>query len=209
MAPLEVRAVNRPARILCEQTELASQALRHGVDVLFNPGFTAPVFGPCPSVTVFHDLQHKRQPENFRWFDLPFWRMLLYASAHRSKHLLADSEATRDDLLRFYRLAPEKITVAPLGVDPAFFALTTTPSMRPSALERTCPAKATEPWWARLRELEATRMSVTAKPAATPGRKVFVPMTNRLCPEGLPGGVVSGEILCAPSDRFKFRRQRR
>jgi len=122
-APLEVRAVNRPARILCEQTELPSQALRHGVDVLFNPGFTAPVFGPCPSVTVFHDLQHKRRPENFRWFDLPFWRMLLYASAHRSKHLLADSEATRDDLLRFYHLAPEKITVAPLGVDPAFFAL--------------------------------------------------------------------------------------
>ena len=39
--------------------------------MLFNPGFTAPLFGPCPSVTVFHDLQHKRQPQNFRWFDLP------------------------------------------------------------------------------------------------------------------------------------------
>src|SRR2546426_3094201 len=98
------------------------------------------------------------------------------------------------------------LTVTP---DPAFFALTTTPSIRPSPLERTCPAKATGPWWARLRELEAKTMSVTAKPAATPGRKVFVPMTNRLCPEALPGGVVSGEILCAPSDRFKFRRQRR
>jgi len=66
-------------------------------------------------------LEQKRQPENFRWFDLPFWRILLYASAHRSTHLLADSEATRDDLIRFYRLAPEKITVAPLGVDPNFF----------------------------------------------------------------------------------------
>ena len=121
--PLDVRAVNRPARILCEQTELPVEAQRRGVDVMFNPGFTSPLFSPCPSVTVFHDLQHKRQPENFRWFDLPFWRALLYASARRSRHLLADSEATRDDLIRFYRLAPEKITVAPLGVDPAFFAI--------------------------------------------------------------------------------------
>jgi glycosyltransferase involved in cell wall biosynthesis len=122
-APLDVRAVNRPARILCEQTALPLEARRHSVEVLFNPGFTAPVFGPCPSVTVFHDLQHKRQPGNFRWFDLPFWRILLYASAHRSAHLLADSKATRDDLIRFYRLKPEKITVAPLGVDPNFFGV--------------------------------------------------------------------------------------
>lgn len=122
-SPLDVRAVNRPARILWEQTELPLEARRHGLDVLFNPGFTAPVFGPCPSVTVFHDLQHKRQPQNFRWFDLPFWRILLYCSAHRSAHLLADSQATRDDLIRYYHLAPDKITVAPLGVDPAFFAV--------------------------------------------------------------------------------------
>src|SRR5262245_25260690 len=59
LAPLDVRAVNRPARILCEQTELPLEARRRGLDVLFNAGFTAPVFAPCPSVTVFHDLQHK------------------------------------------------------------------------------------------------------------------------------------------------------
>ena len=70
---------------------------------MFNPGFTAPLFAPCPSVTVFHDLQHKRHPEYFRWFDLPFWRLLLWASAHRSRTLIAVSEATRADLLRFYR----------------------------------------------------------------------------------------------------------
>jgi len=121
VVPLEVCALNRPARILCEQTTLPLEARRLRLDVLFNPGFTAPIFSPCPSVTVFHDLQHKRQPENFRWFDLPFWRALLYAAAHRSNHLLADSNATRDDLIRFYHLDPGKITVAPLGVDPLFF----------------------------------------------------------------------------------------
>src|SRR5213078_908515 len=41
-APLDVRAVNRAARILCEQTELPLEARRYGLDVLFNPGFTGP-----------------------------------------------------------------------------------------------------------------------------------------------------------------------
>src|SRR6185503_17984103 len=46
-APLNVGARNRPARILCEQTTLPIEARRLGLDVLFNPGFTAPVFAAC------------------------------------------------------------------------------------------------------------------------------------------------------------------
>ncbi|MGH9558670.1 MAG: glycosyltransferase family 4 protein [Bryobacteraceae bacterium] len=118
-----VRARTRPARIFWEQTILAAEASRYRLDVLFNPGFTAPVLAPCPCVTVFHDLQHKRHPEHFRWFDLPFWRLLLWASARRSRSLIAVSNATRGDLLRYYKLAPERIAVVPHGVDPAFFAL--------------------------------------------------------------------------------------
>jgi glycosyltransferase involved in cell wall biosynthesis len=132
--PLNVRARNRPARILCEQLKLPMEARRLRLDVMFNPGFTAPLACPCPCVTVFHDLQHKRQPENFRWFDLPFWRMLLYGAAYRSKHLLADSAATRDDLMRYYRLVAGKITVAPLGVDPAFFEIARRRRARPFLL---------------------------------------------------------------------------
>ena len=116
-----IRASFRPARILWEQTGLPLAAAGRHLDVLFNPGFTSPVLCPCASVTVFHDLQHKRRPELFRRFDLPFWRVLLYASAHVSTHLLAISEATRDDLLRFYEIAPERISVTELGVDPVFF----------------------------------------------------------------------------------------
>jgi glycosyltransferase involved in cell wall biosynthesis len=121
--PQAVRASFRPARILWEQTVLPVAVTRLRLDVLLNPGFTAPIYCPCPAVTVFHDMQHKRHPEYFRWFDLPFWRILLYASAHLSTLVLADSEATRADLLRYYRLPPDKVRVAPLGVDPVFFGL--------------------------------------------------------------------------------------
>ena len=97
-APQSVRASFRPARILWEQLVLPFAARRHQLNVLFNPGFTAPLVCGCPMVTVFHDLQHKRHPEYFRWFDLPFWNFFVWASARRSRGAIAVSVATHDDL---------------------------------------------------------------------------------------------------------------
>lgn len=121
--PQAVHARFRPARILWEQIVLPIEAARYRLDVLFNPGFTAPIFAPCRQVTVFHDLQHKRHPEYFRWFDLPFWNFLLWAAAHRSHRLISVSEATRSDLLRYYRVAKQRVAAIPHGVEPAFFQL--------------------------------------------------------------------------------------
>lgn len=117
---LPVRAAIRPWRILYEQTGLPIETRRRRLDVLFNPGFTAPLWGPPPSVTVFHDLQHKRHPEHFRWFDLPFWRLLLWASARRSRRLIAVSESTRDDLALYYG---RRADVIHHGVEREFFEI--------------------------------------------------------------------------------------
>src|SRR5579863_6212757 len=97
-----VHAVFRPGRILWEQLALPFAVRKHRLNVLFNPGFTAPLWRVCPMVTVFHDLQHKRHPEYFRWFDLPFWNFFLWAAARRSRALIAVSQATADDLDRYY-----------------------------------------------------------------------------------------------------------
>lgn len=121
--PQAVRASFRPARILWEQAILPLEASRYRLDVLFNPGFTSPIFASCACVTVFHDLQHKRHPEYFRWFDLPFWNFLLWAAARRSRHLIADSQATRADLERFYPFTSGRTSVIYLGAEPAFFGL--------------------------------------------------------------------------------------
>ena len=53
---------------------------------------------------MFHDLQHKRHPEYFRWFDLPFWNFFLFWSITVSRLIVAVSGATADDLRRWYRL---------------------------------------------------------------------------------------------------------
>ena len=116
--PQRVAARIRPARIVWEQTVLPAAAWKLRLDVLFNPGFTTPAACPCARVTVFHDLQHKRHPEYFRWFDLPFWNLMLWLSADVSTRLISVSDATRQDLKRYYGADS---AVIPHGVSPAFF----------------------------------------------------------------------------------------
>jgi len=131
MVPQPVRATVRPLRIAWEQTGLVWAARRQRLDVMLNPGFTAPFALGCPQVTVFHDLQHKRHPEYFRWFELPFWRFFLFWSAHLSKLVLAVSNATANDLLSYYRMPEGKVRVVRLGVDREFFDIA--PRRRPES----------------------------------------------------------------------------
>jgi len=129
--PQKVRATNRPARILFEQVRLPHAVAEHRCDVLLNPGFTCPLISRCPNVTVFHDLQHKRHPEYFRWFDLPAWQFLLWAAAKRSRAVIAISEATRVDLRAYYGV--EAVTVH-YGTDSALFDLALRREPRPFLL---------------------------------------------------------------------------
>lgn len=119
-APQPVRARFRPARILWEQFGLPFAVRKHRLNVLFNAGFTGPVFCACPMVTIFHDLQHKRHPENFRWFDLPFWNFLLAVSARRSRGIITVSMASHDDFEHYYKRDSEPIHS---GVERAFFEI--------------------------------------------------------------------------------------
>ena len=118
--PQPVRATFRPWRLLWEQTALPLAIRRNRIDVLFNAGFTSPAICPCRTVTVFHDLQHKRYPQHFRWFDLPFWNLFLWAAVRSSDKLIAVSASTRDDLRHFYGADAE---VVHHGAEAAFFEI--------------------------------------------------------------------------------------
>ncbi len=119
-APQPVNATFRPARLLYEQLRLPQWARRLRLDVMFNPGFTAPAFHSCPNVTVFHDLQHRRHPEYFRWWDLPFWECFLGLAVRNSEILVTVSAATMRDLQHFYGVPASRARVVQHGVENEF-----------------------------------------------------------------------------------------
>ena len=125
-----VRAANRPARLLWEQFCLPAQAAARKLDVLFSPGFTSPLVTlGCPKVTVIHDLQHVRQPQNFGRLELAAWRATVWASAHFSRQLVTVSENSRCDILEVYGVPADRVQVVRHGVEPAFSRLCEDPGL--------------------------------------------------------------------------------
>jgi glycosyltransferase involved in cell wall biosynthesis len=133
-APVEtdVRARFRPGRLLWEQTVLPREASAANVDVLFSPGFTTPCFGGGARVTVIHDLQHKRQPENFGWLERKAWDFFVAMAIRRSAELITVSDSSRDDIVELYDRPADSIHVIRHGVEQDFFGLRENESYQPT-----------------------------------------------------------------------------
>jgi len=92
-------------------------------DLVFNPGHYCPLILPAPLVVTIMDLGYLRFPEHFTkkiYWKLRFWTAL---SIKRASHLLTISEATKNDIIKYYGLKPEKVTVAYPGYDKEIFKL--------------------------------------------------------------------------------------
>ena len=118
----------RPARLIWEQTGLPIQTIKRRLDVLFSPGFTSPLVARGKRVTMIHDLQHKRQPENFGFLERAAWNCSVWQSVKSSDLLLTPSETSRNDVLAVYGVRDDKVRAVLHGVEPRFFHLGDNPA---------------------------------------------------------------------------------
>jgi glycosyltransferase involved in cell wall biosynthesis len=72
------------------------------------------------SVFTLHDVAYLRFPQHHLPKNRIYLRAMMPRFVRRADAVIAVSEATRRDALRFYRLDPAKIHVIPEGVDPRF-----------------------------------------------------------------------------------------
>ena len=72
------------------------------------------------SLLTVHDLSFVRVPETASPPLRAYLDVVVPRSVKRAEHILADSQATKDDLVNLYGTAPEKITVLLSGVDARF-----------------------------------------------------------------------------------------
>lgn len=109
-----VRARRRVRRVAAEQGLLPRSVRRAGVDLLHNTLNTAPAFPGIPQVTTIHDVIYKRFPETAGLLNVGV-AVLVPLAARRSRRIVTDSAASKDEIVRFLRVGPERIDVVPLG----------------------------------------------------------------------------------------------
>jgi glycosyltransferase involved in cell wall biosynthesis len=90
---------------------------RHPPDLLFVPAHVMPLACPVPAVVTVHDLGYLYYPEAHRLFDRYYLDWTTRRHAHKAARLIADSQATRADLVRHYRADPQRVVVIYPGRD--------------------------------------------------------------------------------------------
>jgi glycosyltransferase involved in cell wall biosynthesis len=123
LVPAAVPARVRPLRLVWEQTVLPLQASRLELDVMFSPGFTSPLLCGSAGVAVIHDLQHRKQPQNFGALERRAWDFFVWGSAKRSRRIVTVSESSRRDIVEAYGVDRSRVMVVRHGVEPDFFDL--------------------------------------------------------------------------------------
>jgi glycosyltransferase involved in cell wall biosynthesis len=109
---------------LWTHARLSAELLAHAPDVLFVPAHVLPLGAPLRrrmrTVVTVHDMGYLRFPEAHTPAQRLYLRLSTIWSARAATQLIAISAATRDDLVRFAGVRPEKIAVVHHGLSPRF-----------------------------------------------------------------------------------------
>ena len=120
LCPLGFAARSRPARIIREQVQLPGAVRRSGVEVLWSPGYKAPLRISCPQVVSVLDMQYREFPEDLSPLALLATRLLVPAAVRVAGAVITLSEFSRDQILKYVGVPPVKIVPIHLAASPDF-----------------------------------------------------------------------------------------
>ena len=105
----EIRAIPFPR--LWTHLRLAFELFLHPPDALFVPAHVLPLWHPRGSLVTVHDLGYLHFPQAHRTLSRFYLDLSTRWNVRAARWVLADSGATRDDLVRFYGVRQDKIRV--------------------------------------------------------------------------------------------------
>jgi len=109
-----------PSHHRLERWTLGIEIARLGIDLLHSPDFIPPAFGYSRSIITVHDLNFLYYPRFLTAESRRYYNEQIEWATRRADHILADSEATKKDLIALLGVAPERITVVYLAADAGF-----------------------------------------------------------------------------------------
>ena len=90
-------------------------------NLFFSPTHYAPVVSPVPRVMMIFDLAYLRFPQFFKPQDLYQMRLWTKISLMQADRIITISKSSRDDIIKYYGINKDKITIAYPGYNSASF----------------------------------------------------------------------------------------
>jgi glycosyltransferase involved in cell wall biosynthesis len=112
-----------PHYSLREQVHIPLALLRERPDVYHAPHYVLPPFVPCRSVVTIHDTIHLMFPQYLpNRAAYAYARASMWAAVKRSDRVLTVSESSKRDIVRYFKVADEKVVVVYNALDERFGA---------------------------------------------------------------------------------------
>ena len=121
----------RSGKLWWDQVLVPRAARRYGVDLIFNPKFSLPLFTRTPGVFVHQSCDWYVNPGNYPWWDNLYIRLTLPLYCRKASGLLGISRATLTELTARTGMDLSAAVVTHAGVGPSF-----NPLRDPAALEQ-------------------------------------------------------------------------
>jgi len=121
-ADVETRIIPWPR--LWTHLRLALELRQQPPTLLFVPAHELPVYCPVPALVTVHDLGYLHYPDSHRPFDRRYLHWTTRRHCRVARHILADSQATKQDLVEHYQADPDRISVVYLGRDESLAPVT-------------------------------------------------------------------------------------
>lgn len=125
-----LRVQPMPFPRLWTHLRLSWEMVTHPPDVLFVPAHVIPLLHPKKTVVTIHDLGHLYFPDAYPRRMRHYITWATRRNARVASHILADSEATKQDIIAKLGVSPERLTVVYPGVSSVFQPVTDADALR-------------------------------------------------------------------------------
>ncbi len=113
--PFNVKTKVLTRKKRCKKLRFAWEMFIHPIDVLFVPAPYIPRLAPKKTVVTVHDVAFEVMKDSSSFLQYLRLRLRLKRIVKRAWKIIVPSISTHDDLIKYYKVNPEKIIVIPHG----------------------------------------------------------------------------------------------
>ena len=110
-----------PTYSIAEQYRIPLSLARERVDLVHEPHYVLPPLVRCRSVVTIHDCIHLMFPQYLpSKLAYAYAKGSMWCASHQADRILTVSEASKRDILRFFTVSPDKVSVIYNAIDERF-----------------------------------------------------------------------------------------